>query len=598
MISPVKRFFVTYKRILSLAYSINPKLLILITLTNSFWGLTNLPVLYINKILIDLVIANIGNPNWQQVSKTIISIILLRSAIELTRSVLSRINGGLSNYFSSNLNVQIDLILGSKLNKLDIPTIEDSAFQDRYKKVSRESRSRLWNVVTTLSDFPNSVFTIISGLIPLFSFSPLICIIVFILNLPEAIYNGKLAKLDYQDRDKMNKDYRLQGWINWIITDTSQLSESKLYNTFDYMKQKITGIQNKILQMEENLRKRRIKWRTLSDLPQTFFSVYLNSYFFILALSGKISLGFAQMLYQSANTLSNGFGMLSNNIANVYENYLTLEDFTWFMDLKSKSNQKGELFPNKLSTGVVFNNVWFRYPKSTKWILKGVSFVISPTENIALVGENGVGKTTILKLLLGFYQPNKGKITVNSLPISEYNQGSFWNKIASLQQDFHLFPFSARESISYSDFSQVNNLEKIKQAASLSDIDQYIQGLPKKYDNPITNELDGGVEPSGGQRQRFGLARALFKKSLILILDEPTSNVDPKAEEEIFENIIRVTQNQILILVSHRFSTVRRADKILVMDGGQIVETGSHDELMGLNGLYAKLFTLQAKSYQ
>lgn len=423
MVSSLGKFFTTYKRILALAYRVNPSLLILITITNSFWGLTNLPVLYINKILIDLVIANLGHPDWISAAKTIILVISLRSVIEFVRGFLSRYNNALSGQFTSLINNRLDILLGEKLNSLDIPTIEDPNFQDKYKKVTRESNSRVWGMIAPLSDLPNSIFTIISGSIPLWSFNPLIGLAVIALSLPEALINGRLAKWDYRDRDKMNKEYRLWGWLSWIISDTNQIYENKLYATVDYVSGKLRRLQQFIFNIDRSMRLRRVKWRTITDLPTWVLSIGLNSYFFILALMGRISLGLAQMLYQSSNTLANGFGMFTSNIAVVYENYLFIEDFTWFMDLSPKIKNGTASFPKVLKSGIVFDHVWFKYPSSTDWILRDVSFSIGSRDNVALVGENGAGKTTLLKLLLGFYSPQKGQIFINDVPVLNYDSG-------------------------------------------------------------------------------------------------------------------------------------------------------------------------------
>ncbi len=598
MTSSFHRFLLTYKRILKLVYEVNPSLLVLITLINAFWGLTNLPVLYINKILIDLVIGNLGHPNWQSVAQTIIFVIALRSLIEFLRSFFNRYNNALTNQLIYLINNHLDVALGKKLNSLDIPTIENPDFQDKYRKVTRESNTRVWGMISPISEIPNSFFTIMSGLIPLLQFNPLIGLLVIVVSLPETFINSRIARWDYRDRDKMNKEYRLWNWLSYIISDTSQIYENKLYQTVEYVVEKLRKLQDYVFTIDKSMRMRRVKWRTLTDVPGWFLSVGLNSYFFILALMGRVSIGLAQMLYQSSTTLANGFGMLTQNMAVIYENYLFVQDYTWFMDLKPQNMGGTQTFPKKLDTGIEFDHVWFKYLSSSEWILKDISFKISPLENIALVGENGVGKTTMLKLLLGFHTPNKGRILIDGVPVTDYDIHSFWKNISVLQQDFHLFPFTARESIAFSDLSRVDNFADIKSAARLTDIDSYIESLSLKYDTPLTKELDKGVDPSGGQRQRIGLARALFHPSSILVLDEPTSNVDPKAEEEIFENIIKITKNQILILVSHRFSTVRRANRILVVDSGRLTEEGTHEQLMKKRGLYAKLFTLQAKSYK
>ena len=212
-------------------------------------------------------------------------------------------------------------------------------------------------------------------------------------------------------------------------------------------------------------------------------------------------------------------------------------------------------------------------------------------------GYLGAGKTTLLKLLLGFYPPTRGRITIDDINILDYKPSSYWKNVSALAQEFHLFPFSARESIAFSDLSRLKDTKAIRQAAKQARIDDYLFRLPKGYQTPLTKDLDG-VDPSGGQKQRIAIARTLFKNGQIVILDEPTSNVDPKGEEEIFENIISVTRKKMLILISHRFSTVRKADRILVVEEGKITEQGMHDQLIKLNGTYAQLFHLQAKSYQ
>ena len=384
--------------------------------------------------------------------------------------------------------------------------------------------------------------------------------------------------------------------MDWIISHISQFYENKIAENVDYISHKIRGLQDEIYKNDVRNRVRRAKFRTLSDIPSHVLSLVLNAYFFITALLGRITIGTAQLLYLSANTLENGLSMLMTNFAEIYEHYLFVSDFSWFMDLKS--GQLGTRdFPKEIKKGIKFDHVWFKYPKSENWILKDVSFEIKAAENIALVGENGAGKTTLLKLLLNFYSPQKGQITIDDIDISEFLPTHFWTQISALSQEYHLYPFSAKESIAFSDLGRVNEIDEIKKAAAKAKIDDYISALPSGYDTPLTKDLDG-VEPSGGQKQRIAIARTLFKKAQIILMDEPTSSVDPKGEEEIFANIIDSTRDQIVVLVSHRFSTVRKADKIILLEDGIVAEEGSHKTLLKKKGKYAHLFNLQAKSYQ
>lgn len=592
----IKKFFYTYTRILKLAYQVHPGFLFILTVNNILWGLSNLPVVYINKYVIDLVVANLGIQNWQPIAHNIIILLLFRVLIEILRSLMSRIDGHVSSAFSSLMSDRIVVILGDQLNKLDIPTVESAEFQDKYAKIRSQSHNRIWGMLKSLQQVPNALATIISGIIPLFSFNPILILLVGVVVVPDAIVSLKLAQLEYQERERRSRLYRVLGWLDWLITNVAQFYENKIAANINYVSQKMRSLQDEIYKNDVRHRMRRAKYRTLSDIPSHIFSFALNAYFFINALVGRITIGTAQLLYLSANTLENGLSMLMTNFAEIYEHYLFVNDYSWFMDLKSK--QLGtKTFPLQIRKGVKFDGVWFKYSNSEQWVLKDISFEIKAHENVALVGENGAGKTTLLKLLLGFYQPSKGNITIDGVNISEFVPESYWKQISALSQDYHLYPFSAKESIAFSDLSRITEIDKIKKAAQKAKIDDYILSLPKGYDTPLARDLDG-VEPSGGQKQRIAIARTLFKTAQIVLLDEPTSNVDPKTEEEIFTNIIESTKKQVVLLVSHRFSTVRKADKIILLDNGEVSEMGSHQELIEKNGQYANLFNLQAKSYQ
>jgi ATP-binding cassette subfamily B protein len=282
----------------------------------------------------------------------------------------------------------------------------------------------------------------------------------------------------------------------------------------------------------------------------------------------------------------------------VYENYLFVSDLVWLLDLPVKDPTHGRKFVSKITKGIVFDHVTFKYPGTDKTIIKDVSFTVNPEENMALIGLNGAGKSTLVKLLCGFYRPDQGRITIDGIEVTAFQQSDYWSKLAVLFQDFESYSFSARENIGLGDARRIGDLQAIRQAAKLVDIDSWIMSLPKGYDTPLSRMYEDSVIPSGGQLQRIAIARTLFKHSSIMILDEPTSSVDPQAEEEIFNQILTIGHKKILMFISHRFSTVRKADRILVLDSGTITESGTHQELMRQKGTYAKLFTLQAKSYQ
>jgi len=570
----------------------------MVTVINSFWGLTNLPALYINKLLIDIVVNNIGKSDWVDPIKNILLILFVRFIIDLSRSVLSRINMAYSDQLTSQINDHVEKILAEKINTLDIPTVESSDFQDQYKKIERESGSRVWNMVSPISDIPNAIFTLASGIAPIFIFNPLIGLLVVIVRIPEIIANTKVAKLDYELSEKLSQKWRIWGWISYHLTNIKHLYENNILGNSAYLIKKLAGVQNEVRQAQFERRMTRAKLRNLADIPNNILLLALNSYFFILAIIGKISLGTAQLLYQAANTLGNGFAMLVNSGVRLYENYLFVQDLSEFLSLETKHPSGHKPFPKNITSGLEFRHVWFKYPNSPDWILKDINLQIKSMENIALIGENGAGKSTLIKLLVGFYRPDRGEILIDGININNYDQQEYWKNIGVLFQDFSQYPFTARESIGYGDVSRINSLNEIREAAKLTDIDSFISRLPLGYDNPLTKEFDQGIEPSKGQWQRIALSRTLFRKSQIIILDEPTSNVDPQAEENIFNQILTLGRKKIIVLVSHRFNTVRQADRILVIKDGQVSESGSHNQLLKLKGTYSHLFSLQAKSYK
>jgi len=305
------------------------------------------------------------------------------------------------------------------------------------------------------------------------------------------------------------------------------------------------------------------------------------------------------MFLRALSNVSQNFTGLASSFLEVYENYIYMVDLVWFLNLKPDLEDK-DLNKDTVEKieSVEFKNVWFKYREDLGWVIKGVDIKIKKGEKIAIVGKNGAGKSTLIKLLGGFYMPQKGKVLINGKSLEEIDRSSLWQKMAVLFQDFELYPFSVREAIGFGDVKRMGDQKGLEKAAKKAGISEFIESLPLKYENPIAPEFEKGVKPSVGQWQRFGIARMLFRKGAdILILDEPTSNVDPEAEEEIFRELLKVTKDKILIFITQRFSTVRMADRILVVDNGKIVEQGTHNDLMELKGKYATMFKIQAQTY-
>lgn len=585
---------------------------------NSLWGFFDLPLLLISRRLIDTVIEAITSPDWQAFKTTIFWLMILQGGLEFARQVVSRSSQGLNMLLTRRIDAQMSMEVARKKSELEISVVESPEFQDIYDRIEKESSRKIWGLIRPLFDVFQGIVGLVANLIIVASFAPLVMVLIILLTVPRTVVHILMGKKHYELREKMSGEYRVWSWLTDYLQGGKTGYEVRIFDLKKPLVRKIKKLLSDLFGKRERLEWETIGWNTLVRVPEQIFLIGFNIFVFFQALAQAITLGYAQMLVRAVTGIQNYLSQVSSSMAEIYQNQLFVKDLVWLLDQESKSNEpqnyngvpqyhkgygaqrgrQGAKFVMPLKKGIEFRNVWYKYPQSKDWVLKDISFEIEPKENIALVGENGAGKTTLIKLLCGFYEVQKGEILVNGRDIREYRQNDYLRALSVLFQEFEEYPFSAAESIGYGNYREMTDLDMIKRAAKLTKIDGFISNLPKGYHNPISKKLAGGIEPSKGQWQRIALARALFKRAPILILDEPTSNVDPKAEEEIFNDLIKINRDHLVILISHRFSTVRKADRILVLDQGRLVESGTHESLMRNGQMYAELFTAQAKGYR
>ncbi|MGE5682048.1 MAG: ABC transporter ATP-binding protein, partial [Bacillota bacterium] len=289
-----------------------------------------------------------------------------------------------------------------------------------------------------------------------------------------------------------------------------------------------------------------------------------------------------------------------NRFTSISEGALYLGDFFEFFKIEPniRSQKKSRKFPHPLKQGFRFENVSFKYRNSEKWAIRNVSFSLNAKEKLALVGENGAGKTTLVKLISRLYDPTEGRILLDGHDLREYDPDDLRREIGVIFQDFVKFQMTASNNIAVGRIEEKDNLGKIQQSAARSLADSVIKKLPNGYQQMIGRRFSDGIDLSGGQWQKMALGRAYMRDAQLLILDEPTVALDARAEYEVFQRFAELTEGTTVILISHRFSTVRMADRILVLDGGQCIELGTHEELLGKGGVYSELFNLQAQGYK
>lgn len=589
----------TFREATRLALKTNPKLLISLFILNSLWGFLAVPGFYLEKLILDKLVEAIGAENYLPYLYTISGFIFLALLLSLLRNFLGSYNSFLRRTMARYFDVEINVLLGKKLSQLDMETIDDPEFQDKFKKVESESGRRAWGLMMPLSDIPNYFVGFISALGVILLLNPLIAVGVFIVALPQIFIDSKYIKKGYKLHTQLSPLRRMWGWISYYLVRNQNFMELKLLDLSEHLSEKLTGIVGIILQKTTDLQRKREISRVGSFLPLTVFELIISILLIFWVIVRKITIGSFQLYLRSLRSAEQNLTSLVSSFMEIYENYIYVSDLVWFLGLESKIEKSRNRKTAGDEVSIEFRDVWFRYRDDSPWVLKGISFIIHPNDRVALVGINGAGKSTLIKLVARFYDPQKGEILINGESLKKLDVSLWRKQLSVLFQQFEGYIFSVREAIGYGDIKRINRIDEIKKAASETGIDKYIESLPLKYENPLSPRFDKGVKPSVGQRQRIGLARTLFRKNArLIVLDEPTSNVDPEAEEEIFQMLMKKANNKILLFVTQRFSTVRIADKIFVMHDGRIVESGTHKKLISDGKRYSRMYNLQAQAYK
>lgn len=577
--------------------SVNP----LLFYTNLVLRLCNavLPVLmlWVGKLIIDEVVLQIG-ADLQDFDRLWILVAAefgLAIASDLISRGISLTDALLGDQYSINTSVRII----KKTSEINLDQLEDSEFYDKLERARQQTTGRVGlmsNILTQGEDII-VIITLLAGVV---TFEPWLIILLVVSIVPTIINEIKFSGTSYSLARSWTQERRELDYLRFVGASDVTAKEVKLFGLSDYLAGRFKNLSDQYYQQSKRLAKQRAGWGSFFNVVGT--GAYYGAYVFIIfrTVTGIFSLGDLTFLSGAFNRLRAKLQGFFTRFTAITESALYLQDYFEFIDLKFEDAEGEEKLPlpDKIKSGFEFRNVGFKYPKSEMWVVRHVNFELRMGEKLAFVGENGAGKTTLIKLLLRFYEPTEGEILLDGVPVREYSQAAYQNYFGVIFQDFVKFELTLRENIAMGEISEIGDQTRIENAAEKSLANEVISSVPGGYDQQLGKRFKMGKDLSGGQWQKIAIARAYMKDAEVLILDEPTSALDARAETEAFQRFIKLTEGKTAVIISHRFSTVRIADRIMVLKNGGVNEIGTHEELMKNNSLYAELFNLQAAGYQ
>ncbi|MCI8590555.1 MAG: ABC transporter ATP-binding protein [Clostridiales bacterium] len=598
-----RSFFFRLSYIIRLVWEAKKSLLFIMVFLAAFNGISPVISAYISANLLNKVALALTLPDkvWASIIELVLPAMILQFAYMFFTNLINTIGNIITRMSSELVTNHVKVKIMNKAKEIDIASFDRPEFYEKFENASREAGARPIQVI-------NSTFNIVSNLISAISFVIILSaiswtapLIVLVLSLPSAIITLSYRKKNFSYMRRRSKDRRKMNYYSDMLVNKDMVKELRLFNLSD------TFIfnYNQVFKTYFGGIKKLIRNEGIWNLVIAFVTTAVNGLLFLF-IAYTVAMQNGQIgdysLYTGALTsIASCVAILVTTTSTIYEGTLFIDNMIVFM------NEKKTIVPSiseplsvKRGVGhtIEFKNVSFRYPGTKRDVIQHVNLTIEPGDTVVMVGLNGAGKTTLIKLLTRLYDPTEGAIYLDGHDIKEYKIEELYAMFGIIFQDFGKYAFSVSQNIEFGQIDKEHKEENIHQAAKASSADAFIQSLPNGYDTPLMRIFEeNGIELSIGQWQKLSIARAFYSDSDILILDEPTASLDPLAEQEIFSQFDELRKDKTTFFVSHRLSSATVATKILVLENGQLIETGNHNELMKKRGAYYQLFSTQAKRY-
>ena len=554
-------------------------------------------MLSISRVIIDAIVA--ATTSRHPVPSRFWWLVTFEFALAALGAVLGRAIGFCDSLFADRFTRHVSIRVMGHASKLDLAAYEDPAFYDKLERARVQATDRIAMIQATGTMVQQAVIVTTLS-VSILVFSPLLLLLMILCLVPAFLGESHFAFLGYSLNFSQTPVRRQLDYLRVLGASKESAKELKLFALNSFLVDRYSELSNAIYQQNVSLARRRLSAGALLSLLST--AGYYGAYAYVIyrTVIGALSVGTMTFLAGAIAAASTNIQSIFATFSSIADQSLFLTDLLDFFAVRPKVRNLPDAVtaPRPIRTGFEFRDVSFSYPGNSRAVLSRLNFHLEPGERVAVIGENGQGKTTLVKLLTRLYDPTGGCILLDGIDLRKYAIEDLHREIAVIFQDYMRYEMSAADNIGVGRIDQRHDLERLRQAACKSLADAVIGRLPGRYHQMLGRRFDGGVDLSGGEWQKIALARAYLRDAQLLILDEPTAALDARSEHEVFQRFTELTAGKMALLISHRFSTVRMADRIVVLEDGRVAEEGSHSRLISLGGLYSEMFELQAASYR